>query len=575
MNKKKILFRSFSILLGLNFLFHSQLIGQEEDDDLLDLGEVISIGNLNLTLKDAYKFSSNPVIRDSVLEITAIEFSVKPVKANTAFKVSPLKPANLKIVDPLPKYYRAYVLGGFGVYASPKAEFYFNSIRNRNWNYGFQADYFSGQGGIKDVPSSAWGNTNADLWATRYFKKSSLSLKGGYNNNYVHYYGGTENLDSVFTKDQIVQKINSGDIAMSMRSYFKDTSKVNYIVNARYKYLQDHYETVEHRGSIDGHILGTHLNQYYDLGYIVDYNNTKSISNSLGSDINDSLPINSQINTVVGLNPAVDLHGDKWKVLVGVNMYFDNTDFHFYPRAEAYYELFNKAIIPYLGVNGEIQKKTFGEFYKENPFVISSATIKNTNQKIYFYGGIRGKIANRISFDVNYSYETLENMPLYVNDTLYSAQNRFSIRYDKVTVNGIYGSIKYVQVDKLSVRLGGNFYSYQSTNELHAWQKPNMKIDLSIDYNLSDKFLIGLSFYFIGDRKAASLLPVEGVSPEQGIYVVDMASYVDANLNFEYRYTQRLSAFININNLFSSKYDKWYLYQVQPFFALIGASYSF
>jgi outer membrane receptor protein involved in Fe transport len=166
-------------------------------------------------------------------------------------------------------------------------------------------------------------------------------------------------------------------------------------------------------------------------------------------------------------------------------------------------------------------------------------------------------------------------MGLFVNDTLYSSENRFALRYDKVKVNAIYAALKYDQLDKLSVSLSGNFYHYQSTNELYAWQKPNMTMDLSIDYNLSNKFLVGLSFYYVGKRKAASLLPVAGISPNEGIYVVDLKSYVDANLKFEYRYTQRLSGFVEINNLFSSKYDTWYLYQVQPFFALLGASYSF
>jgi hypothetical protein len=362
---------------------------------------------------------------------------------------------------------------------------------------------------------------------------------------------------------------------MSMRSFLKDTSKVNYIINARYKYLKDHYKTVEHRAQLDGHILGIYLNQYYDLGYSVDYNNTKSIYSSLGSEINDSLPTNSQINTVAGLQPAVDLHKENWKVLVGVNMYFDNASFHFYPRVDAYYAFFNKSLVPYIGINGKIKKNTFGDFYNDNPMVISSAILKNTNQKFLIYGGLRGKISRRSSFDFNYNYETVENMALYVNDTLYSAQNRFSIRYDKVKVNEIYGAIKYEQLNKLSVRLSGNFYNYNSTNELYAWHKPNMRIDLSVDYNISNKFLVGLAFYHVGKRKAASLLPVEGITPDKGIYVVELNPYVDANLNFEYRYTQRFSAFITINNLFSSKYEKWYLYQVQPFFALIGVSYSF
>jgi len=550
------------------------LFGQEENDPL-DLGEVISIGNLNLTLKDAYKFSSAPVIRDSVLEIETLDFLVSPVKGNTEFSVSPLKPANLKIVDQLPKYYRAYVLGGFGLYASPKGEFYFNSLRNRNWNYGFEANHFSGNGGVKDVVSSSWGNTSASLWATRYLKKSSLKILAGYNNNIVHYYGGTPNIEPPLSKEQIAQKVNSANVSVSMRSFFRDTSKINYIANAEYTYLQDHYNTVENRINVNGHVLGTYLNQYYDVGYIVDYNKTQSVINTLGEPITDSLTQINQENTVVGVNPAVDLQGDKWKVLAGVNMFFNNTKFHFYPRLEANYELFDKLFIPYLGINGAIQKRTYGLFFEENPFILSFPTLKNQNQKFYFYGGIKGKITQNISFNVNYCYEEVEDMALFVNDTLYSNQNRFSIRYDKVKVNEIYASLKYDQLEKLSVSLGGSFFKYQSTSELYAWQKPSMEINLEIDYNLSNKFLVGLNFYYVGQRKAASLLPVEGISPDEGIYVVDMKGFVDANLHFEYRYTQRLSGFVDINNMFSSKYDRYYLFQVQPFFALLGASYSF
>jgi hypothetical protein len=261
--------------------------------------------------------------------------------------------------------------------------------------------------------------------------------------------------------------------------------------------------------------------------------------------------------------------------MAGVNMYFDNNRFHFYPRAEAYYELFNKIIIPYLGLNGSIKKKTFGEFFKENPYVISSVSILNTNQKFYIYGGLRGKITSSVSFDFNGSHEQIENMPLFVNDTSFSFQNRFNVRYDKVTVNSIYAAFTYAKVEKLNIRLSANYYQYSTTNELYAWNKPNFKLGLNIDYNLSNKFLVGLNLYFVGERKAASLTPVAGINPEQGIYVINLKSYVDLNLKFEYRYTQRLSGFVTINNLLSAKYDLWHLYKVQPFFAMLGATYSF
>ena len=49
----------------------------------------------------------------------------------------------------------------------------------------------------------------------------------------------------------------------------------------------------------------------------------------------------------------------------------------------------------------------------------------------------------------------------------------------------------------------------------------------------------------------------------------------DINLNFEYRYTKKLSAFIQLNNITSSPYKKWDDYPTQRFGVLGGLTYSF
>ena len=86
MNKKNRLFRALILFLGLFLLLSQHTIAQEEEEEeLLDLGEVISIGNRSLTLKDAYKFSSQPTIRDSVLEISTLDYLVSPRKSQCKF----------------------------------------------------------------------------------------------------------------------------------------------------------------------------------------------------------------------------------------------------------------------------------------------------------------------------------------------------------------------------------------------------------------------------------------------------------------------------------------------------------
>ncbi|RLD23209.1 MAG: hypothetical protein DRI54_07650, partial [Bacteroidetes bacterium] len=239
------------------------------------------------------------------------------------------------------------------------------------------------------------------------------------------------------------------------------------------------------------------------------------------------------------------------------------------------YPVIDQYFTPYIGINGKIIRNSFSTFFDKNPYVISFAEIKNTNQKFHFYGGIRGRITNKWSYDIAYSYESYQDFGLFVNDTTYSIQNRFNVIYDDIKINRFYASINYRNSEKLKVSLSGNIFNYTTNEQLFAWQEPNAKVDLLVDYNLSDKFLIGFDLFYIGTRKAASLVPVEGITPTQGIYVVDLDSYVDVNLKFEYRYNSRLSAFIQFNNLLSSNYQLWYKYQVQPFFVLIGVTFSF
>ena len=581
-NMNKIL-RQITLLPGIALFLIAQLtFGQIENNvpqrDTLDLGEIISIGNRNLTLKDAYKLTTLPTLIDTSIEVSSPEFKISPFVGKTTFDVDPLKPARLKIVDPLDKYYRFYALAGFGLYTSPKAVFSFNSLRSRKWNYGVDADYFAGKGGINDVPSSAWGNSDVNLWINHYFKNYALSFNTGYQNNFVHYYGGLQNLEiQPLTADDIKQSASRFNGDLNLKSHLKDIDDVNFEAGMFYQYLSDNFGTVENRIVIDANATkifeeGISLN----VGFNYDYNSNKSFSNYLNPDSTfNNTRSKSQNNTILVINTALFLNLDKLETTLGLDFALDGSKLHLYPIVELKYPVIDQYFTPYIGINGKINRNSFSTFFDENPYVISFAELKNTNQKFHFYGGIRGRISNRWSYDVAYSYENYQDFGLYVNDTLYSMQNRFNVIYDDIKVNRFYATINYRNSEKLKISLSGNIYNYTTSEQLFAWHEPNAKVNLLVDYNLSDKFLIGFDLFYVGNRKAASLVPVEGIAPTQGIYVVDLDSYVDVNLRFEYRYNSRLSAFVQFNNLLSSNYQLWYKYQVQPFFVLIGVTFSF
>jgi outer membrane cobalamin receptor len=61
----------------------------------------------------------------------------------------------------------------------------------------------------------------------------------------------------------------------------------------------------------------------------------------------------------------------------------------------------------------------------------------------------------------------------------------------------------------------------------------------------------------------------------QTSYEYKLKGFLDANFKVEYRYNKRLSAWVQLNNAFGSKYQRWGSYPVQQVMATLGATYAF
>jgi hypothetical protein len=54
-----------------------------------------------------------------------------------------------------------------------------------------------------------------------------------------------------------------------------------------------------------------------------------------------------------------------------------------------------------------------------------------------------------------------------------------------------------------------------------------------------------------------------------------LGTIIDLNLGLEYRYNKRISAFVQLNNLASQRYMRWYNYPVQIFQVMGGVTARF
>ena len=289
-------------------------------------------------------------------------------------------------------------------------------------------------------------------------------------------------------------------------------------------------------------------------------------------------------NANVHLRPTISTYGEKWKVVYGLDMVFDfprleplENIFKVVPVIEGKYSLFDDMFIPYVGIDGGVRQQSFYTLNQINPYIYSGTDLMN-ERLFNFYGGIKGTLSKTISFDVSAQLKNYKNKALFVNmntpqanGLVNSELNRFDVRYDNVNSWGVEGALSYQNKEKLKIDAIAAFYQYTPENELFAWHLPQLKFTLRGAYNLYDKIYLKADFTLEQGRKS----PVYLFNQADDDIAVNMPVIADGNLGIEYRYNDRISAFLQLNNIAGKKYDRWYNYRVQGFQVLGGVTFGF
>ncbi len=573
--RKEITMNKSIYLLGCLLLSTTTVLAQPGSNNNIS-EDIVVESDKDLNIANPFKLIESPQFRDSVVPPPNFNYGLVPKRMETEFKIDTIKAAKLKGPGgPLDRLYKGYVKAGVGTSTTPLFDLYYNSLRSRKQSIGAHAKHFSTRGGIPDVGFSGFSENEINLWGKQFMREHSIKVAIDYNRIGVHHYGFLE-ADTVIDKKDIKQRFNSFGIGGEVSSYFKDSSRINHNVKLYYNNYSDINSSKEHNMLLDADFRTFFNSEQFILETALDYNSYQRYFTPLiDTDPSEETTIN---NGILKLTPKIATSGDNWMVRVGLGVYANmsrSATFHFYPDAEAKYSLFDDIFIPYAGVTGGIKRNSFRSLSTTNPFVLSKVNLLNTNQKYELYGGIRGTISSTTSFNVKVASSTLRDRPYFVNDTTYSIENQFEVRYDTVNITAISGEISYHKSEKLTFYLRGDFYDYKPKTDDFAWDLPDYQFTLSTVYDLEDKLLARLDVFMVGERVGKTLTGLQGNTPIGGEFPVTLDSYVDVNFGLEYRYTKRLSAFINFNNIAAKRYQKWNKYPVQGFNALGGITYSF
>jgi hypothetical protein len=550
----------FSIIVALGF---SSIIAAAQPGN----NKIIIQGKFTPSIDDASKINTSPVLEDTVYSTPEFSYKIEERKLETPFKVAPIRPAKL-VGEPLNKLYSNYVALGMGNYLTPYFEFYHSKLRSRDTKYGVHLKHFSSAGKINDYAFPAWSQNIAEVYGSKFWKKSVLSVNVGYKRDVNHFYGFKPELypDSVLPEDvDIAQRYNLVNADLHWYRYRVRRSEMKYDIKTSYYFLNDFYHNSEHNIA---------ANSYFDWGTSF-YNGFKK--ERLGFQLNEKFysniwdTVSTQITNLLDVKPYYKFEFGQLSAFFGVNMQVKTdtiSSLNFYPDIRL-----NLAAIPnvlYFNFNltGGQRRNSLKSFSDENPFIISQIPLGFTNQKYQINFGLGSSISKSVNFDVQLYYSKYEHAPLFVTDTNSLYNNQFTVVYDDYDELKLQADITYRLHEKLQFLLRGNYYVYNMNTELFPWHKPSYDISLTGNYNIQNKVIIKAALISYG----SSYAPVW----ENGVQSTStIKAWVDLNFGIEYRYRKKLGIFLNFNNVTATRYYRWYDYPSYKFNILGGFSYVF
>jgi hypothetical protein len=525
---------------------------------------IIAESTFEPTIKDAVKLGDLPEIKDTVKKIANINYAIVSTPLVTKYDVTPIEAAKMKN-EPLSKLYHSLLKVGMGTYATPYGEFWANSLRTRDLAYGIHLKHLSSSSHLKDFGYSGFSDNEAEIFGKKFYKKHTLTGEFNYKRNVSRFYG-YDTIDNKLDKDYTKQRYQLFEPVVKLQSHYTDSSMLNHTIKVGYYNLKDLYNVAENNVKLNT-LFNTFINkERLFVAFDADYYNHK-------------LPNDTFNDVIIKLNPYFETHGKKWMLDIGVAATIDafsnqsSAKFYFHPQLNAQFDIYESIIIPYAGVNGGLQKNSLRSLSNENPFINSNINYKNTNTKFNIFGGLKGNLSSKTSYDVKASYSIVDSMHFFVidytpNGTL---DNQYKVIYDNTNLFNVSGQVKYQYKEKILFIGKGNYYMYKTKNLTRAYHKPDFDLTFSAHYNLKSKIILKADIFVIGNQFALTQ-----VSDNNFNYTTEpklLKGIVDVNLGAEYRYSKMLSFFVNFNNIANTRYYRWEKYPSQRFNLMAGLTF--
>lgn len=587
--------------LYLFILFLSSGVIRAQETENIGTETVTVVKPYSPSVSDAFKIKSIPKVNDSIeLKKKPIEYVIFSVPVASTFTPAKAKAARVEKV-PLPTIYNTYALVGLGNFNNAIVDFYTSREVGRDENlFDIGLTHFSSRGDIDSTPlDTDFYNTNLDLSFAKKDRDYDWSVGVGLGHQLYNWYG----LESgAFTETQLAgidetQNYFNAEATAKLNvedSFFKNGKLV-------LRRFWDALETSENRAVFTSELEVPISSEMVNFKGKVDY---------VGGEFNNAT-LNSTTNAtgfnyghlIAGVTPSFVVLRDELTLNLGANFVYgtdlerSNGSFFIYPAVMASYRVADEQVIAYGGLEGDLSQNTYHNFVEQNPFVSPTLvlsgsdafyglySIQPTDQQYEGYAGLKGQLTSSIGYNIRGFYRAENRKPLFLlnpqnlfrdDDGGYNFGNSFQVFYDDVKTLGFFGELNVDINRNFTLGINAEYFNYNTETDNPAWNLPEIKGSLFMDYQITEQWYAGANLFFVGERQDLQAVAAENLPPNEFVSnIVTLDSFFDANIHLGYRFNNQLSVFAKASNLANNNYQRWANFRVQGFQALAGVSYKF
>jgi len=578
---------SFVLILIMSL---GQVFSQKKPKKKDSIVEVINIiTSYTPTISDAFKIKKTPkIILSNTTSKKKLSYSIfsAPVASTFVPKSGVVKGID---VGKKERLFDNYLALGFGNYTTPFIEFFLHQNRKFETDYGIYLKYTSSENGVKNTfLNNEFSTLNLGGFYLKEERGFTWKIGGNMYQKQYNWYG----LPNISFDNNIINSIAAeqtyGFYEVESEVVFEDSYFDN--IKGALSLFDDKFGSKE-----VGFLLKPSLK--IPLGFI-----SKNLTelelqtniNYLQGEFEQNYLNNSNIKYSffnLGIHPVYRVNWNKLSIKLGSKIYLTSdienslTDILAYPDLEITYPVITNLINFYAGAGGDLYMNSFQKFSEQNPFVSPTLFLTQTNEQYNLFGGINGTISSNISFNVKASYKSDEDHALFVRNNSksngvfnastsllgYEYGNSFNVFYDDISTLSIFGEIEIDASKRFSIGATIQTNTYTTTFQQEAWNLPKIEGAIYGEYK-NNNWYANANIFFVGSRMDVQY---NGTFPSTIAGIESLDAFTDMNLNGGYHFSDFFSAFVKLNNILGTDYDRYANYNVLGFQALAGITYKF